>query len=155
MRLAVSGHENTPSLCSTYAMLRLRIRAAVVQPICSHVTGFSCMRTLVFILMLCPSISHASQWFCEEEAAVRTENVLKVCGIGESKEEGPARLKAYRNARWEFLEFCNSSSDCIDHFYYAKPLRTECVETDKGYKCHRLVEFTIGGPAYKGSTAGH
>jgi hypothetical protein len=41
MRLAVSGHENTPSLCSTSAMLRLRIRAAVVQPICSHVTGFN------------------------------------------------------------------------------------------------------------------
>ncbi len=37
---AVSSYENTPSLCYTSTLVRLRIRDAEVRPICNHYTGF-------------------------------------------------------------------------------------------------------------------
>lgn len=102
------------------------------------------MRLLIFILLLCPSLTHADQWFCTDEASTRTGNLIKVCGIGEAKEEGPARIKAFQNARNEFYQICQTSSDCVDHFYFSNPLRTECSRDEQGYKCYRMVQFTIG-----------
>jgi hypothetical protein len=101
------------------------------------------MKLLILILLLCPSFSHADQWFCTDEASQRTGDTIKVCGIGESKEEGPARIKALQNSQQEFYELCRMSSDCIDHYVVSAPLRTECTKEDGIYKCYRMVQYTI------------
>lgn len=102
------------------------------------------MKLLALIMMIFPTLVHADQWFCTDEASARTGNIVKVCGIGEAKEEGPARIKAFENARQELYQICTTSSDCVDHYLVSAPLRTECKKEDGGYKCYRMVEFTIG-----------
>jgi hypothetical protein len=100
------------------------------------------MRTL--ILLLFSLNAYADQWFCSDESSQRTDNIIKSCGIGEAKTEGAARLSAFTNARAEFKQLCNASSDCVSRFVYSTPLRTECRKDGNGYKCYRMVEFKIG-----------
>lgn len=101
------------------------------------------MKTLVLIMMIFPSLVYADGWFCKDESSQKTDNIVKVCGIGEAKEEGPARIKALQNSQQEFYELCRMSSDCIDHYAVSAPLRTECTKEDGIYKCYRMVQYTI------------
>jgi hypothetical protein len=105
------------------------------------------MKTLILILMMCVATNaFAGEWFCMDESSEKIDNVVRVCGLGESQEEGPARIKAFKNAWEEFYQLCKSSTDCAGHHFNSKPLRTECDETDRGYKCYRMIEFTIIQP---------
>jgi hypothetical protein len=103
------------------------------------------MKTL--ILLFLSLNAYADQWFCTDEASSRSNNIIKSCGIGQAATEESARAKAFENARLEFRQVCNSSSDCIGRFIYSKPLRTECSQDSDGYKCYRMVQFRIGDPA--------
>ena len=100
------------------------------------------MRTLILLFM---SINaYADQWFCTDESSTRSNDIIKSCGIGEDKEEGTARLKAFTNARAEFKQICRASSDCVQHYVYSTPMRTECRKEAEAYKCYRMVQFRIG-----------
>lgn len=69
---------------------------------------------------------------------------LKYVGLEKPKKRARARIKAFENARQELYQICTTSSDCVDHYLVSAPLRTECKKEDGGYKCYRMVEFTIG-----------
>lgn len=91
----------------------------------------------------------ADQWFCTEESSERSNNIVKSCGIGQEKTEALARQKAFDQARTEFHQVCDASSDCVGRYIYSKPLRTECRKDGDGYKCYRMVQFRIGDVAQK------
>jgi hypothetical protein len=101
------------------------------------------MKTLILLIMIISSNARADQWFCTDESSEKTGNIVKVCGLGEDREEGPARIKAFQNAWAEFYNLCKSSTNCVNHEFNSKPLRTECRETERGYKCYRMIEFDI------------
>lgn len=101
------------------------------------------MKKIIFLIFISLN-AFADQWFCTDESSVRNDTIIKSCGIGEDKEEGMARLKAFSNARKEFKQICNANSDCVQHYIYSTPLRTECRKEDEAYKCYRMVQFRIG-----------
>lgn len=92
-------------------------------------------------------------WLCREESSQRQENAIKACGIGTGKDENAARLNAFDNSKTEFLRICKSSDDCRDHEITIEPKRTSCEQEDGGYKCYRLIVFTIAA-AVRGSGLG-
>lgn len=86
----------------------------------------------------------ADEWFCTDESAKRSGNVISVCGVGDGLDEGAARHRALGNALTEFHTLCDLSADCAEHKLSAEPKRTTCSTKPNGLiKCYRLVEVTI------------
>lgn len=99
------------------------------------------MRPLIIFLALY-RIANAD-WLCTEEASQRRDNSILACGVAVASNEDQARHQAFNNSQAEFNRVCNASDDCKGHQVKAIPQRTSCTETDEGYRCYRLVEFTI------------
>jgi hypothetical protein len=104
------------------------------------------MKYLILIALFSLN-AHADDWFCNSESSMRDGNVISVCGIGTHKDEAQARAWAMYNARNEFKAICNSSSDCIGHFFSMDPKRTECVQNGGIFRCVRMLAYTVGGLA--------
>lgn len=102
------------------------------------------MRTLFLALLSLSSFSAfaAEDWLCTEESSERRGNQVYACGVGQGPMESLARYNALLHAKREFYELCNISADCKDHKILAEAKRTSCLHR-KGYKCYRLVVFTI------------
>lgn len=91
------------------------------------------------------SIAQAEGWLCQEVASQRSGNVVRSCGVGLGADENAARRDAFENARTEFNALCSASTDCDGHEVSVYPERTSCEpESGGGYKCYRLLVFTIG-----------
>ena len=99
------------------------------------------MKTL--ILLFLSLNAYADQWFCTDEALMRSGDTVKACGIGEDAKESKARAKAYEAARVDFNEYCYNAGDCWGHYLAVEPLRTECIKGDEGYKCWRMFRVII------------
>lgn len=100
--------------------------------------------TLQLILAYFTTAQAAEQWLCTEASSVRSENIVKACGIGTAQTEDQARRRAFTHATHEFDLVCDSSEDCANHYYTTEAKRTTCEKVKDGYKCSRLVEFSIG-----------
>lgn len=84
-------------------------------------------------------------WFCGEEAGMRNDNIISACGVGEGINETVARGFALQEAFNEFRMVCENSSDCKGHQILTSQKRQTCFVTQNGHwKCHRLIEVTIG-----------
>ena len=103
------------------------------------------MSTSILLLISLLSVNvHADSWLCTEESSQRSGNIINACGIGLGSEENTARLKALDNAKLEFKRLCEVSSDCAGRMISVQPQRTTCETEGAGYKCYRLLAFTIG-----------
>lgn len=97
------------------------------------------------ILSLLISVAFASDsWLCTTQASKVQGDQILVCGIGIGKDEATARQKALAKAKEEFNDLCDLSDSCRDHEVSVTPGRTSCETINHGYKCHRLLSFTIG-----------
>lgn len=85
----------------------------------------------------------ASDWLCVEASSVRINNTIRACGVGEGRDENEARSVAFDNASAEFKRVCDPSIDCNHNAINVEPARTSCERTEAGYKCYRMVVFSI------------
>src|ERR1700677_3408638 len=104
------------------------------------------MKILLLLLAFSQDVQ-ADGWFCNDESSQRDGNVISTCGIGTHKDEAQARAWAMYNARNEFKAICNSSSDCIGHYFSMDPKRTECTQNGGIFRCVRMLAYTVGGLA--------
>jgi hypothetical protein len=102
------------------------------------------MTYLLLILTLPLVKAETPNWYCKEVASERSGNIIHSCGIGTGQDENEARSTAFDNAKTEFKKICNLSSDCKNHMISVNPERTTCDKIETGYKCHRLLTFSIG-----------
>lgn len=99
----------------------------------------------ILCLLFFANSAFADGWFCEQDAAKRTENGFWVCGMGESLHEGDARARAQTDALRSFRQLCDESSDCISAKTSVVPERTSCSQDRQGiWKCHRLIIIYLG-----------
>ena len=84
-----------------------------------------------------------SNWYCTEVASEKDGNTIRACGVGSGKDENEARTSAFNNAKNEFSNICSESADCKNRKITVSPQRTACEPYEAGYKCYRLIEFTI------------
>jgi hypothetical protein len=98
---------------------------------------------LIFGFMFGPPASAKEEWLCTEEASQIQDGAVLACGIGEGSDENGARVKAFENARAEFIRVCDLSDNCKGYQVNVEPKRTSCEGLSKGYKCYRLLAFTI------------
>ena len=91
-------------------------------------------------------------WFCKEVSSQRAGNVIKSCGVGNGSDENAARAAAFENAKKEFGSVCTLSTDCRGRAISVTPERTTCEKEGAGYKCYRLIVFTIGNTVDDGAT---
>lgn len=107
------------------------------------------MKYLNLLLLLLGSDLHADQWLCSEESSQRQNNVIFACGVGTGDDEDKARRSSFENAKNEFDQICNSSSDCKYHEVTVIPKRTSCEEKNGAYKCYRLIAYVLGDESRK------
>jgi hypothetical protein len=105
------------------------------------------MRYVIALLFLARPLL-AVDWLCTEESSQRRGDAIYACGIGAGKTESAARAAAFASAKAEFDRVCSSSDDCRGHKVSAEPRRTECRE-EQGFKCYRLVAYTIAPSAHE------
>lgn len=99
---------------------------------------------IIFCLLLKSGASHAKDsWLCTEASSQRFGQDIHSCGIGLGKDEAEARLKAFDSAKAEFNKVCDSSDDCKGHEITVDPKRTTCEQTGTGFKCYRMIVFSI------------
>jgi len=101
---------------------------------------------MLFAVLLMAKTSFSDDWICHEESSVRVGGAygtINSCGIGEAKNEPQARILAFKNAKAEFNQICQTSVDCHGHNVTVEPARTECESSGDGYKCYRLIRFHI------------
>lgn len=103
------------------------------------------MKYLFILFFLMVSTAKADQWLCTEAASQRSGDTIKSCGVGTGSDEAQARAQALDYAKHEFKSICEASSDCVNHYVTAQPMRTACSKEDGIYSCQRLVVFTIHG----------
>lgn len=103
------------------------------------------MKLSLLALILLSGLAHAAptEWLCTEEASQREGSVIKACGVGLGTTEAAARIAAFDRAKQEFMAVCNASFDCVGQGFTAHPKRTTCEQSGNGFKCYRLVSFTI------------
>ena len=95
----------------------------------------------------------ADDWLCKEASSQRRGNTIHACGIGLGADENAAHLTAFDNAEKEFLKVCSASADCSGHAANADPGRTTCERVPSGFKCYRMVVFSIQPiPGFEGVT---
>ena len=105
------------------------------------------LRTISLIAALCLAQGAlAEDWMCKEVASQRSGNIIKSCGFGNGADENAARSSAFQHAKKEFGSICAISSDCRGRAISVQPERTSCEKDGAGYKCYRLIVFTIGEP---------
>src|SRR5262249_21480057 len=98
------------------------------------------MKTLMMMIMtLIASKVNAEGWFCHEGSSKRNGNVIEACGISRgyvAEKEDLAREEAFNNAKKEFDNICDLSSDCKDKNVSLRPMRTECVLENARLTCY-------------------
>lgn len=106
------------------------------------------MKTIIMMtLLLLASRGTAKageDWFCKTQASKTSAYIVEACGVGEATTESEARLKAFNAAATEFHNVCNESAVCSKREHEAETKRTTCEITKEGYKCFRMVRFTLG-----------
>lgn len=109
------------------------------------------MKTLFFFSLFgLPPMSLASDaWLCTSESSQVHGGSVFSCGIGVGKDEGEARAKAFGAAQSEFYHICGASTNCKGHAVIVEPRRTTCETANSGYKCYRLVVFTVSDETVK------
>jgi hypothetical protein len=84
-----------------------------------------------------------SEWFCREDAATRSGQIVKVCGVATAASLDQARRMALIQAKQEFLSLCKESDDCRGFAFNVTPLRTDCEPKGENHICYRGLEYTI------------
>lgn len=100
-------------------------------------------KKIVQVVLIFHLNADASQWFCKEGASSKNNNSYEVCGIGTDYLEDEARKNALKNAFEEFDLVCNKSDDCKGKFKEISPLRTDCENGQKKYKCYRSFKIQV------------
>lgn len=98
---------------------------------------------VIFLLVTIFCFDAKAEWLCTKESSYRDNNLIMVCGVSDSSNEGNARKQALENAYTELDQICSKSPDCDSFELVIKPLRTDCKKLKKGYKCYRGVEAII------------
>ena len=98
----------------------------------------------LLVILLSQAQAETPNWYCKEVASERQGNIIHSCGIGTGNDENEARSTAFDNAKIEFKKVCGLSADCKNHLVSVKPERTTCDKVETGFKCHRLLTFSIG-----------
>lgn len=103
------------------------------------------MRSLIMVMIILIFLPATAkeEWLCTEQSSQRIGDSFNSCGVGIGADENAARTKALDNAKTEFLKICESSDDCKGQQVSAVPGRTTCEKTNEGYKCYRLVIFSV------------
>lgn len=84
-----------------------------------------------------------TDWFCTEVASQRSGGEVRSCGVGTGADENAARRAAFDNAKAEFSALCQASADCRGKAVNVTPERTSCEDEGDGFKCYRLLVFSI------------
>lgn len=98
---------------------------------------------LVLIILFCERSLAKDEWLCTEESSQLRNGAVLSCGVAEGANENEARSKAFEFAKAEFARVCHASANCVGHKFTVEPKRTTCKPEKSGYKCYRLLEFTI------------
>lgn len=99
----------------------------------------------ILSLILTVSMAHAAEsWLCTSESSQVIGDQVRACGVGHGPDEDAARASALTSAKAEFQGLCNASSDCPSRAVTVEPKRTTCEQSGKGWKCFRLLVFTMG-----------
>jgi hypothetical protein len=108
---------------------------------------FTRLTAACLVAGICSVAAADEDWYCKEVATQRFGNVFRSCGVGEGADENAARRAAFENAKKEFGSICAISSDCRGRAIHVQPERTSCAKgTSAGYKCYRLIVFSVGDP---------
>lgn len=101
------------------------------------------MKTNNFLVIIFLSLQAHADWFCTESAGKNSEGTYQVCGIGEDPSEAQARTLAFDAARAEFNRTCQEDLKCKSSSKSLELKRTECKKSPTGYKCYRMLEYTL------------
>ena len=97
---------------------------------------------MLFIVFL--SLQAHADWFCTEGSGRRvSENSFEICGVAEDQTESLARALAFDAAKTEFTKFCTEDVKCKTSSKSLELKRTECKKSPTGYKCYRMLEYTL------------
>lgn len=98
-------------------------------------------RLTTIALFFCKlALAGDSDWLCTEESSERRNGAILSCGIGLEHTESRARAAAFHDAKDEFNRVC-AGMEC--KHTVANPLRTQCFPIKNGYKCYRLISFSV------------
>jgi len=101
-------------------------------------------RLTTIALFFCKlALAGDSDWLCTEESSERRNDTILACGIGIAHTESLARKAAFMEALAEFDLICRVDSSCDETHSVPNPLRTQCIQVGGGYKCYRLVSFSV------------
>lgn len=102
--------------------------------------------SLLIWTFLTATMSFAKEdWVCVQEASqVVSSTYVLACGVGEGRDEGLARINAFKSAQAEFDLVCGASTGCRGRAVSVEPKRTTCEQSPEGWKCYRMLSFTIG-----------
>ena len=87
-----------------------------------------------------------ADWLCTEESSQVRDGAILSCGVALGRDENEARAKSFDNAKSEFERVCTASDACRGRLFSLEPKRTSCSPEPGGYKCYRLLTFTIKEP---------
>ena len=99
---------------------------------------------LIFIFISATTVYAKEDWLCVQESSQIQNGTILACGIGEGKDEDAARAKAFDSAKAEFNRLCGASDACNGRRVTVEPQRTTCEQNIGGYKCYRLLVFSLG-----------
>lgn len=108
---------------------------------------------LALILSIILLKAHSVEtWLCTSQASKVQGSSILACGVGLGKDEEQARAKAFDAAKAEFDRICQASSTCKDRPFTLEPKRTTCDQDGGGWKCYRLLAYSISetGPSISG-----
>lgn len=93
---------------------------------------------MIHLILLFLSVAQAGdQWLCTEESSILRGSSIYACGVATSKDEALARAEAYEESYREFSRITGKQPISV------QPQRTSCTRSIEGYKCYRLVVYSI------------
>jgi hypothetical protein len=100
---------------------------------------------LFILLLLVPSLTEASGWYCDQVASawVAEGKILATCGSGRGDDESKAKIKAFEDANEEFQKVCGKNTSCGSKMVNIDPQRSDCKSNDGKVHCKRLFYFHI------------
>lgn len=102
------------------------------------------MKYVAWLLFLSRT-AFAADWFCTEVSLEQKGNSFYSCGIGEAEFEADARTAAFEAAKKEFANICRFTEGCYNGRLDSMTVgRTDCRAAQNGFKCYRLVIFSMG-----------
>lgn len=97
----------------------------------------------MILLLLITQAFAQDQWLCTSQASQLRGNQVLSCGVGIGKDENEARSRAFDHAQAEFNRLCSASTTCGHQAYLIDPKRTTCGSNSYGWKCYRLLAYTL------------